>query len=181
MATARRDALTRFVDELQRLRAHAGAPSLNQLVAATAGLEYPLARSTISDKLAAKSVPDWDFVVSFVAGCRLYAEETGACLPADAADLSRWETAHWRLLAELDGVTVETRLASAARVQLARRVPAADGADLTTMAELLDRLRWSVVDAAEAVREAVDIFRHTAALSAAAEHAAERAADHAAD
>jgi hypothetical protein len=120
MATPRRDALTRFTDELRRLRMLAGTPSLNRLVALTAGLEHPLARSTVSDKLAAKSVPDWDFVVSFVTGCRAYAAGAGAPLPADAVDLARWETAHWRMLSELDNGSAEARLASAARAQLGR-------------------------------------------------------------
>lgn len=120
MATPRRDALNRFANELIRLRALAGKPSLNQLVTLTADLPHPLARSTVSDKLTAKSVPDWDFVVSFVTGCRLHAANTGVPLEADAADLGRWEAAHWRMLSDLDSGHGEDRLAVAARIELGR-------------------------------------------------------------
>jgi hypothetical protein len=155
MATPRRDALTRFTDELIRLRTLAGAPSLNQLAVLTAELEHPLARSTVSDKLTAKSVPDWDFVVSFVTGCRLYATNTGVPLAADLVDLSRWEAAHWQMLSDMDRGQSEDRLAVAARAQLARRggrrtspkterrlqaFPGDDG-ELAALAGLLEELR----------------------------------------
>ena len=120
MATPRRDALTRFTDELNHLRTLAGSPPLKDLVALTATLDQPLARSTISDKLAAKSVPGWEFVVSFVTGCRAYADSTGVPLPPGLVDLSRWEAAHWRMLSDLDSASGERRLATAARSQLSR-------------------------------------------------------------
>jgi hypothetical protein len=156
MATPRRDALNRFADELIRLRTLAGKPSLNQLVKLTAGLPHPLARSTVSDKLTAKSVPDWDFVVSFVTGCRLHAAKAGVALEADAADLTQWETAHWRMLSDLDSGQGEDRLAVAARIELGRHAdrgapaitssPVVRHADrhdgeLPRLAGLLDELR----------------------------------------
>jgi hypothetical protein len=151
MATSKRDALTRFAEELTRLRMLAGAPSLNQLVALTAGLERPLARSTVSDKLTAKSVPDWDFVVSFVTGCRAYAANAGVPLPAALVDLARWETEHWRMLSTLDSADGEDRLTAAARVELGRhreldagsgpRAGRGSDGDLAALADLLDELR----------------------------------------
>lgn len=105
----------------------------------TADLEHPLARSTVSDKLTAKSVPDWDFVVSFVTGCREYAVRVGVPLPADLVDLGRWEAAHWRMLSTLDSARGEDRLAAAARSELARH--AAPAAELAALAGLLDELR----------------------------------------
>lgn len=67
------EALAGFVDELRRLRQLCGAPSLNTLVAVSASLRQPLARSTLSDKLNAKSLPEWPFVVSFVNACVAHA------------------------------------------------------------------------------------------------------------
>jgi tetratricopeptide (TPR) repeat protein len=114
-------ALTRFVDELSRLRRLAGTPSLNQLVECAADLPRPLRRSTLSDKLNAKSLPDWDFVVSFVAACRAYAEATGAPLPADEVDLARWDTAHLQLLAAVDAARADNRTAPAVAAEFGRR------------------------------------------------------------
>jgi len=59
MTGVARAELSRFVDELRRLRQMAGAPTLNRLVELTADLERPLSRSTTSDKLTEKSLPDW--------------------------------------------------------------------------------------------------------------------------
>jgi len=114
-------ALIRFVDQLSRLRQLAGSPSLNELVALSAGYEWPLRRSTISDKLNARSLPEWDFVVSFVSACREHAEKAGITLPADAADLAGWDTVHWRLLQAVDDVHRDRRLAATAQVEISRR------------------------------------------------------------
>ncbi|MEH1016655.1 tetratricopeptide repeat protein [Micromonospora sp. CPCC 206060] len=116
-----REALVRFVDELRRLRQLAGAPSLNNLVAIAARLQHPLARSTLSDKLNAKSLPDWDFVVAYVDSCVAHAEQVGARLPAELTDLAHWDAAHWRLLRAADDARADERLASAARAELGRQ------------------------------------------------------------
>ncbi|HEV2783217.1 MAG TPA: tetratricopeptide repeat protein [Actinophytocola sp.] len=130
MSGAVRDALDRFVDELRRLRELAGSPSLNQLAALTAGQPRPLPRSTISDKLNAKSLPEWDFVESFVAACAAYAARTGRQLPAEATDRDRWDTAHWELLRAADGGRADRRIAAAARVEAGRRAGAARRVDV---------------------------------------------------
>ncbi|WBB81021.1 tetratricopeptide repeat protein [Micromonospora sp. WMMD882] len=120
-----REALRRFVDDLRRLRQLAGGPSLNTLVAVAAGRGRPLARSTLSDKLNAKSLPEWDFVRAYVDACATYAGQVGARVPAELTDLARWDAAHWRLLRAADGVRAEERLAAAARAELGRRARAA--------------------------------------------------------
>ena len=55
-------------------------------------LGRPYARSTIDDKLTGRSVPDWDFVETFVRACARYAGTTPA-----AIDLDSWRTAHREL------------------------------------------------------------------------------------
>jgi len=115
------EALAWFVGELTRLRQLSGAPSLNTLVAISASLGQPLARSTLSDKLNAKSLPEWPFVVSFVQACLAHADRAGIHVPAELADLRRWDAAHWRLLRIADAARTEHRLRSAAHAQLGRR------------------------------------------------------------
>jgi tetratricopeptide (TPR) repeat protein len=121
MSGAGREALAEFVAELRRLRELAGSPSLNRLVRLTAELGRPLARSTISDKLAAKSFPEWDFVVSFVKACQVYAERSGGSLSVDRVDLAGWDAAHLRLLRALDVASAGQRLAAAVQADLGRR------------------------------------------------------------
>jgi len=91
-------ALARFVRELNRLRDKAGLPSLNQLVAAGTDQTRPLRRSTISDKLRGKSLPEWDFVVAFVDACDNHAARAGLRLPDKLVDLAWWDRAHWAML-----------------------------------------------------------------------------------
>jgi hypothetical protein len=122
---AERAPITRFVDELRRLRRRAGEPSLNQVVALTTGLPHPLARSTISDKLNARSLPEWEFVASYVSACAAFAQQSGIPLPADAVDLRRWAALHLRMLRAVDNAHASGRLASSVRAELDRR---ADGA-----------------------------------------------------
>ncbi|MFF0717547.1 ATP-binding protein [Micromonospora sp. NPDC003816] len=114
-------ALARFVDDLRRLRQHCGSPSLNTLVAVSTALGSALARSTLSDKLNAKSLPEWPFVVSYVTACLAHAAQTGRPVPTEMAELSRWDAAHWRLLRAVDAGRAEDRLRAAAHAQLARR------------------------------------------------------------
>ncbi|OLF06782.1 transcriptional regulator [Actinophytocola xinjiangensis] len=116
-----RRALDAFVGELHRLRGCAGAPSLNQITSTSATIGQPLARSTVSDKLNAKSLPEWDFVVAFVRACLAHAEHTGHPVPDDLADLARWDTAHWELLSSIDAQRTTDRLTVAAQNEVRRR------------------------------------------------------------
>jgi tetratricopeptide (TPR) repeat protein len=84
-------------------------------------MAQPLPRSTISDKLTAKSVPGWDFVVSFVAACRAHADENGISLPAELTDLADWDAAHWQLLRAIDEAADGERLAATVRAEINRR------------------------------------------------------------
>ncbi|RLK25793.1 tetratricopeptide repeat protein [Micromonospora sp. M71_S20] len=115
------EALAWFVGELRRLRQLSGAPSLNTLVAISTALRQPLARSTLSDKLNAKSLPEWPFVVAFVEACLAHADRAGIRLPAELAEMSHWDAAHWRLLRIADAARTEDRLRAAAHTQLGRR------------------------------------------------------------
>ncbi len=121
MSDARKTALTEFAGDLQRLRRLAGSPSLNQLADLAAGLDPPLHRSTVSDKLAAKSLPDWDFVVSFVTACRRFAQRSGVPLHPDDVELARWDALHLRMLREIDRARDQDRLIRAATAELSRR------------------------------------------------------------
>ncbi len=121
MATAGQVALASFAAELAQLRSLAGSPSLSELVAASAGGPHRLARSTISDKLAAKSLPDWDFVTAFVAACATHAAKSGTPLPDDHVGLARWDAAHWRMLSTIDTTRAADRLTAVARAELSHR------------------------------------------------------------
>ncbi|MFY1670342.1 ATP-binding protein [Plantactinospora sp. WMMB334] len=120
------EALAWFVDELRRLRQLSGAPSLNTLVAVSTSLGQPLARSTVSDKLNARSLPEWPFVVSFVNACLAHAERAGIRLPAELTELSHWDAAHWRLLRLADAARTEDRLRAAAHTQLGTQADRSD-------------------------------------------------------
>jgi len=123
MTDAGRAAMTRFADELKRLRQRAGNPSLNQLTALAAELPHPLPRSTISDKVNARSLPEWEFVASFVTACAAHAEQAGTPLPSDAVDLTQWANRHLRMLRAVDGAHSTGRLAASARAEIDRRAP----------------------------------------------------------
>jgi tetratricopeptide (TPR) repeat protein len=123
MTDGGRTAITRFTDELNKLRKRAGAPSLNQLVVLTADRPHPLPRSTISDKLNARSLPEWEFVASFVAACATHAQRSGTPLPPDTVDLNAWATRHLRMLRAVDGAHAAGRLAATARTEIDRHAP----------------------------------------------------------
>ncbi|HEX6684382.1 MAG TPA: tetratricopeptide repeat protein [Candidatus Limnocylindrales bacterium] len=129
MTDPARESLASFALRLREFRSTAGSPSLNKLVELTAALERPLARSTISDKVNAKSLPEWDFVISFITGCAAFAREAGVVLPPELTDLARWDAEHRRMLCVVDRSHADDRLADAARADLSRRsslpVPAA--------------------------------------------------------
>ncbi|MGM1063044.1 ATP-binding protein [Saccharothrix sp. Mg75] len=120
MTDAGRTAITRLVGGLKRLRREAGEPSLNRLAALTAGLPHPLPRSTISDKLNARSLPEWEFVAAFVTACAAHAERSGAPLPPDAVDLDRWAARHLAMLRAVDGARAAGRLVASARADVDR-------------------------------------------------------------
>jgi tetratricopeptide (TPR) repeat protein len=121
VVSERREAFTDFVAQLVRLRELAGSPSLNRLAALSADMERPLPRSTISDKLNGKSLPEWYFVVSFTAACRLHAEQAGLSLPPEFVDISYWDRAHLQMLRGVDDTRADERLVAAARAELGRR------------------------------------------------------------
>jgi tetratricopeptide (TPR) repeat protein len=123
MADVGRAAMARFVDELKRLRGQAGDPSLNRVAALTADLPRPLPRSTISDKLNARSLPEWEFVTSFVTACAAHAEQSGAPLPPDAVDLDQWAARHLKMLHAVDSAHTAGRLAASAHAEIARHAP----------------------------------------------------------
>ncbi|MDI5939145.1 ATP-binding protein, partial [Micromonospora sp. DH15] len=110
-----------FAGELRRLRQLSGSPSLNTLVAISTAQGQPLARSTISDKLNAKSLPDWPFVVAFVKACVAHAGRAGVRLPAELTEMRHWDARHWRLLRIADAAHTEDRLRAAAHAQIGRR------------------------------------------------------------
>ncbi|MCC8242883.1 ATP-binding protein [Saccharothrix luteola] len=121
MAQHSRQALDAFVGELNRLRQCAGAPSLSQIASSSTAIGHPLARSTVSDKLNAKSLPEWDFVVGFVRACLAHADQADVRVPEELADLRRWDAAHWELLGSIDGHRSTGRLAVAAQNEVRRR------------------------------------------------------------
>ena len=121
MGLGGRDAFIEFVAELQRLHELAGSPSLNKLVALTADLERPLPRSTISDKLNAKSLPEWHFVVSFTTACKVYAQQVGRSLPDQLVDPAYWDSRHLQMLRMVDRSRADQRLAAAAQAEISRR------------------------------------------------------------
>jgi tetratricopeptide (TPR) repeat protein len=137
----RQAALAQFVGQLRRLRQLAGSPSLNRLAALTAHFERPLPRSTISDKLSARSLPEWDFVVSFVLACRSHAEESGVSVPADLVDLAHWDLAHLTMLRTIDDAGAEGRLAATARAEIGRRGAHARPAPHASLWPAVDRDR----------------------------------------
>lgn len=122
-----REPLVGFADELRRLKLLCGAPSHVQLEELTAATGTRLPRSTINDKLNAKSLPDWDFVMAYVMACGMHAAEAGIDLPAHETDVDRWDRLHLQMLMALDRAWERSRLTAAAQQQLARR---ADGRTL---------------------------------------------------
>jgi len=127
MSDVRLRALSEFADKLRRLRSLAGSPSLNQLVTHSAGLEWPLHRSTISDKLNGKSLPDWDFVASFVRACQAYAEKAAVPLSPDEVSLEHWDALHLRTLRMFDEPGAQRRIGRAVAREAAKRATRSEG------------------------------------------------------
>ncbi|SCF49533.1 Tetratricopeptide (TPR) repeat [Micromonospora matsumotoense] len=118
---AAQQTLAWFAGELRHLRRSCGAPSLNTLVTISTSQGQPLARSTISDKLNARSLPDWSFVLAFVTACLAHADRAGVRLPAELTEMRHWDARHWRLLRIADDARTEDRLRAAAQTQLGHR------------------------------------------------------------
>jgi tetratricopeptide (TPR) repeat protein len=110
-----------FASQLCELREHCGTPSLARLVELSADLAHPLARATISDKLNGKSLPSWDFVLSFVTACLRHAERSGVCDTDEQRDMRRWDDLHLQLLEDVSRSAFERRHLQAARRGLALR------------------------------------------------------------
>ena len=124
MTRSEADAVEDFVRDLEMLRRNAGQPSLNRLVELSARLVHPLARSTISDKLNVKSLPEWDFVVSFVTACAAHASDVGVALDPTTVDLGAWDAKHLRMLTLVDAARRGDRLSAAAADEIALRAGA---------------------------------------------------------
>lgn len=103
--------MLRFAKRLRTVRAAAGAPSFRDLEKLTekAGRRYP--RATISDKLAGTSLPDWEFVRTFLLACALPGE-------VSEDDLNEWHSQHRQLLLVMSAYRTGNRQALAAANQL---------------------------------------------------------------
>lgn len=101
-AADRAPAFAGFAQELGELREKAGLPSWDELVAAGTDGAWPLSPSAISERLDGEVLPEWEFVVAFIAACAGHAARSGHPLPDDLVDLARWEHAHAEMLRALD-------------------------------------------------------------------------------
>jgi tetratricopeptide (TPR) repeat protein len=110
-----------FAACLRALREEARDPALERLVELTRGTKWPLARSTLHDKLLGKSVIAWDVVRAFVTACQAHAESEGIALGKDAVDVSRWDSKHAQMLDRVAEGRVQARHAKAAREEISRR------------------------------------------------------------
>jgi hypothetical protein len=84
-----------FADRLRKVQVDSGGPSVRDLVRLTEKLGTPYTRGTIQDKLAARSVPPWEFVVAFIRACARHAGST-----ADP-DLRPWRDWHAQMTREV--------------------------------------------------------------------------------
>jgi hypothetical protein len=108
-----RPSLTGFAARLRDLRRRAGEPSLRELERLTRRTGRPYPRATIDDKLHGRTLPDWEFVATFVDVCHRHAGWPG--LP----DLDGWRAEHRRVLAELAGQRAGQRRVTGAAEALA--------------------------------------------------------------
>jgi tetratricopeptide (TPR) repeat protein len=121
MTRGKPDPVAAFAARLRAFREEVGEPPLNRLVELTEGTAWPLARSTISDKLAGKSVVSWEFVSSFVTACVTHARSSGRSLPAELTELGEWDKAHAEMLDTMAADRTQALQAKAARSERARR------------------------------------------------------------
>lgn len=126
------DPVEEFAAHLRALREEAGDPSLDRLVELTSDTEWPLARSTIHDKLLGKTVIAWEAVRAFVTACAAHAESEGIALSQKSVDVSRWDSMHAQMLDRVAEGRTQARLAKAAREEIARRAARLDGADASS-------------------------------------------------
>ncbi|NLT53392.1 MAG: tetratricopeptide repeat protein [Actinomycetales bacterium] len=124
-----------FAGRLRECRRRAGSPSLRALEELTQQLGRRYGRTSISDVLAAKSRPEWEFVESFVRACALFADASPTDL--QRLDLDRWRQAHRRLLGELAYWRAGRRMASHAAAELRSTLPA----DVTPFVGRAEQLR----------------------------------------
>jgi tetratricopeptide (TPR) repeat protein len=106
------DPLLQFARRLASLRAQAGSPSLRDLEKLTERAGHRYARATIGDKLSGVSLPDWEFVQTFVTACA-----RSGHLPGEE-DLRQWHADHQALLQALGANRKGTRRAGIADSQL---------------------------------------------------------------
>ena len=108
-----------FAARLRAYREAAGGPSVRELETLTKAVGRPYSRSTIDDKLHARSFPEWEFVETFVRACARYAGVREAMV-----DLDGWRVAHQQTRTALAGVKQRqqdaSRGAAAAARELAR-------------------------------------------------------------
>ncbi|MFC4052493.1 P-loop NTPase fold protein [Actinomadura syzygii] len=105
----RAEALHEFGEELRAVLDAAGGPPLRRLeqVSERAG-GLRLSASTVRDKLAGRSAPAWEFVVTFVSVCSVLAEELQLPTEVPAFDLDRWRSRHTQLMRTLATETATT-------------------------------------------------------------------------
>ena len=81
-----------LTEQLNRLRARAGTPSVRELAKLTKrqGPGRAMSRSTVHDKLSGRTPPRLGQVLTLVQACADYAKSIGAPLPADDTDEQVW-------------------------------------------------------------------------------------------
>jgi NB-ARC domain/Tetratricopeptide repeat len=85
-------ALAAFKDELSRLRADAGAPSLRTMMAQSELLGRELARATLADLFRGEHLPSWPNVETVLVVLDAVARSRRAPLPPERTDPDRWRT-----------------------------------------------------------------------------------------
>src|SRR4051794_6702566 len=85
--------LKAFADELAALRIRSGATykAITE-ISERQRRGHGLARSTVHQKLAGQTFPDWPFVKAFVGACVAYAGSAGRQLAAADIDIDSWRT-----------------------------------------------------------------------------------------
>ncbi|NLT54401.1 MAG: tetratricopeptide repeat protein [Actinomycetales bacterium] len=133
---------------LRACREQAGNPSLRTLEALTERVGWRYGRSSLSDVLAGRSRPDWEFVEVFVRACALHgglrAEEL------ERLDLDPWRHAHREMLVQLREQREGRRQATEAATALRCSLPAADPRLFVGRQEQVEAISRSVVEIAGA-------------------------------
>lgn len=117
-------ALAAFGGELRQLRKMAGNPSFRELEKLTDGWEWSLPRSTTSEKLRGKSVPEWEFVKSFISACKSHAETNKLYLSVTLTAENCWERKYEEMLQTVKGDRRTAQWGKKAEAELTKlRVP----------------------------------------------------------